>query len=126
MSDLVDVSEVYQLADDMADAVPVVREVTQVVNRAAVNVKRDWQANARASAGKHGRLYPSTISYDLRPAGLDIEAEVGPTGGGQADLAPVLEYGSPTSPPHRDGNRAADSELPRFVQALADIEVLPP
>lgn len=121
----VDVTELDALARQLADPVPVLRQVRDVVARGALNVKRDWQANARATSGRHARLYPHTVDYDLRASETAIEAEIGPSGGGQADLAPVLEYGSPTSPPHRDGARAADAELPRFVDALARIEPLP-
>lgn len=122
---MIDVSELEELARQLADPVPVLRQTRDIVNRGALNVKRDWQTNARATAGRHARLYPHTVDYDVRASGTSIEAEIGPSGGGQADLAPVLEYGSPTSPPHRDGNRAADAELPRFVQAMGQIEPLP-
>lgn len=122
----VDITELLRLEHDLDDVVPVIRAVRQVVSHAGYNVKMDAIGFAEASSGKHARHYPRTISYDLRADGTAIEAEIGPSGAGQAELAPVLEYGSPTSPPHRDLGRAADLEEPRFIDALAEIEVLPP
>lgn len=123
---MIDASELRALAVDIGASQPrYVREVTRVVTKGALNVKNGWRANATASSGAHARHYPRTIDYDVRPLGLLVEAEIGPSGGGQADLAPVLEYGSPTSPPHRDGGRSADREEPRFFAALQAIPVLP-
>ncbi|MEU5664758.1 hypothetical protein [Streptomyces longwoodensis] len=113
-----DMSDVRRLERHLARSIPRIRrEARQVVARGAINVKRDWRANARASGRKHaGRLYPSTVGYDLAAYGPDIwAATIGPDKGGpQGPLGAILEYGSVKNPPHNDGGRALAAELPRF------------
>lgn len=89
-----------------------------VVKRGAVNIKREWRANARASAGKHGRRYPSAVSFELnRTTAMGAVATIGPELGAQGSLG-FLETGSVNNPPHNDGKRALDAELPRFEEEL--------
>jgi hypothetical protein len=113
-----DMRDVRRLERHLARSIPRIRrEARRVVVRGAINVKKDWRANARASGRKHaGRLYPSTVGYDIAAYGTDIwAATIGPDKGGpQGPLGAILEYGSVHNPPHRDGGRALDAELPRF------------
>ncbi|WP_226962640.1 hypothetical protein [Streptomyces sp. C8S0] len=60
------------------NAVRAQAQAVAVVNRGALNVKRGWQANARATAGRHARLYPASVSYDMRPHPGGASAEIGP------------------------------------------------
>ncbi|MGW4803002.1 hypothetical protein [Kitasatospora sp. NPDC004272] len=96
------------------------RRAEQVVARGALNVKNAWRANAAATAGRHARLYPLSISYDItvRP-GHGTSAEIGPDKAGpQGALGNLLEFGSARNPPHNDGGRALLAEAPRFAAAV--------
>lgn len=123
MEDPFDMGDVRRLQAHLARSIPIVRrEARQVVNRGALNVKRDWARNARQSSGRHAPAYPASISYDLLSVGPDItDARIGPDKGApQGALGNLLEYGSVHNPPHNDGGRALAAELPRF-EAQMDI-----
>lgn len=100
------------------------REGRAVVTKGALNIKNDWRANATSSAGRHARLYPASIGYDIAEGPGLIEAVVGPDKAkAQGPLGNLLEFGSVHNPPHNDGGRALDAEEPRFaaaVEAVAD------
>ncbi|MGW6913711.1 hypothetical protein ACWGB8_07815 [Kitasatospora sp. NPDC054939] len=99
------------------------RASRQVVSRGALNVKRDWAANARATAGRYAPHYPRSIGYDLvsLPGG-GTGAVIGPDKGAtQGALGNLLEYGSSKNPPHNDGGRALMAEEPRFAAAVAQL-----
>lgn len=99
------------------------KEVTQVVARGALNIKKDAQARARR-IGRHARRYPYSIGYDLRQGLRGPVAEIGPeVGRGQGSLGSILENGSPTSPPHPHMLPAGQAEAPRFERALEDLAV---
>lgn len=84
---------------------------------------KTWAENARLTAGEHGRHYPDSIDMDLAIS-TDIVVEVGPNPskpqGGMS-----FEEGSVNQPPHLDGQRAADREIPlidkRIDVALAHL-----
>lgn len=117
-----DMSDVRRLERHLARAIPQMRRDTRAVTmRGAVNIKRDWRSNARASAPKHAPHYPRTISFDIAAYGPDLYlATIGPDkGGAQGALGNLLEYGSVKNPPHRDGGRALDAEEPRFEAQMA-------
>jgi hypothetical protein len=118
-----DVGELLTLASAIAaSGARLEVEGRAVVSRGALNVKNDWRANAAATAGRHARLYPSSISYDIAGAAGIIEAEIGPDKARpQGPLGNLLEFGSINNPPHNDGGKALDAEEPRFV---AQAEVL--
>ncbi|MER6531158.1 hypothetical protein [Streptomyces sp. NPDC001508] len=119
-------SDVRRLERHLARSIPRLRRDARAVTmRGAVNIKRDWRANARQTAGKHGRLYPRSIGFDFAAYGPDIwMAVIGPDKvGPQGALGNLLEYGSVHNPPHNDGGRALAAELPRFeaqIQLLAE------
>jgi hypothetical protein len=122
MSARFDMSDVRRLERHLARAIPRARrDARAVVRRGAVNIKRDWRANARSSAPKHAPSYPRSISFDVNSYGPDIVmAIIGPDKGGpQGALGNLLEYGSVKNPPHRDGGRALDIEEPRFDAQMA-------
>jgi hypothetical protein len=117
-----DMGDVRRLERHLARAIPRARRDTRsVIVRGAVNIKKDWRANARASAPKHAPAYPRTIGFDVSAYGRDIFiATIGPDKGGpQGALGNLLEYGSVHNAPHRDGGRALDTEQPRFEAQLA-------
>jgi hypothetical protein len=120
----IDVSELLRVASSLAaNTASLEAEARAVVSRGALNIKRDWQANATATAGRHARLYPRSISYDVTSGAGFIEAEIGPDKGkAQGPLGNLLEFGSVHNAPHNDGGRALAAEEPRFaaqVEALA-------
>ncbi|MEU3255859.1 hypothetical protein [Streptomyces sp. NPDC006997] len=117
-----DMSDVRRLQRHLARSIPVVRRDARAVTmRGAVNIKRDWQQNARQTAPRHAPLYPGSIGFDLAGFGPDLwMAIIGPDKGGpQGALGNLLEYGSVKNPPHNDGGRALAEELPRFEAQLA-------
>lgn len=119
-----DTSGLDALSGDLAAAArAVVAGCRQVVSRGALNVKRDWANNARASSGRHAPAYPSSIGYDLTPApGGGTGAVIGPDKAArQGALGNLLEFGSVKNPPHNDGGRALAAEEPRFVAAVQDL-----
>lgn len=75
-----------------------------------------WRANATETAGRHGKHYPKSITTDLLLA-TNIVVEVGPDPnlpqGGMS-----FEYGSRNQPPHLDGQRAADAEIPKIDKRI--------
>lgn len=117
-----DMRDVRRLERHLARSIPRIRrEARGIVARGAVNVKRDWRSNARASGRKHaGRLYPNTVGYDLAAYGPDLwAATIGPDKAGpQGPLGAILEYGSVHNPPHNDGGRALAAEMPQFVAQM--------
>lgn len=110
-----------RLGDDLLGAPRgAAKAARQVVSRGALNVKRGWAENARASAGQHAPLYPQSIRYEL----LDdkLAAEIGPDKSKpQGALGNLIEYGSANNPPHNDGGRALDAEAPVMEKYLADL-----
>lgn len=117
-----DMSDVRRLERHLARSIPRVRRDTRaVVRKGAVNIKNDWRKNARATARKHGRHYPRTVSFDYAAYGPDLfMAVIGPDKDGmQGPLGAILEYGSVKNPPHNDGGRALATELPRFEAQMA-------
>lgn len=103
------------------------QEMTRVVTRGALNVKNGWRDNATASAGRHARHYPKSISYDVHPIPGGAHAEIGPDKGRvQGALGNLLEFGSVHNPPHNDGGRALAAEDPRFVAAVAQLTLRMP
>lgn len=112
-----------KLAADLqgvALATPV--KLAGVVSRGALNVKKDWQSNARASSGRHAALYPNSIGYDVTVGPLSVSAEIGPDKDKpQGALGNLLEFGSPTSAPHLDGQRALDVEQKRFIRHITEL-----
>ncbi|MEV5138429.1 hypothetical protein AB0K71_05725 [Streptomyces syringium] len=116
-----DVRELRQLAvaltRNMERAAP---EMRGIVARGALNVKNDWRANAVATAGRHARAYPYSVSYDILPIPGGATAEIGPDKGRkQGPLGNLLEYGTVNNPPHNDGGRALLAEEPRFAAQVA-------
>lgn len=99
------------------------RQVEAVAKRGAVNIKKDWRANASESAGAHAGAYPYSITFDDPVRTMQaVSVEIGPDKDKrQGALGNLLEYGSVHNPPHNDGLRAAEKERPRFERALADV-----
>lgn len=116
-----DARELFQLATAFERNIPQAEtQMAAIVTRGALNVKSGWRDNAIATAGRHARAYPYSISYDVTPIPGGARAEIGPDKGRkQGALGNLLEYGSSKNPPHNDGGRALLAEAPRFAAQVA-------
>jgi hypothetical protein len=95
------------------------RQAQQVVSRGALNIKRDWAANARASSGRYAPHYPGAIGYDLLTTPAGTSAVIGPDKDRrQGPLGNILEFGTSRQGGHNDGGRALAVEEPRFLAAV--------
>lgn len=115
------------MADPLYDLVRDLREAADgatgaahdVVKRGAINVKRDWRANVKRSAGRHARAYPYSIGFDITRSPVVVMAEIGPDKAArQGPLGNLIEFGSVNNPPHNDGGRALRAEEPKFLKAM--------
>lgn len=115
-----DTREVGKLAADIEKApVSSLRRLQRVVDHDASELTDLAKANARRSAGKHGKWYPGSIGYDLTDG--DLTAVIGPDVNdpkGQGGMS--FEYGSRNQKPHLDLNRAMDVIGPKFERDVID------
>jgi hypothetical protein len=112
-----DASQLEGLAAELgrigARSVPV---MTSVFQQGADDLVTAWAANARQTSGVHGKHYPDSIDAERRVS-TNITFEVGPNPAKpQGSMA--FETGSAKQPPHPDGQRAADVELPKIDRAI--------
>ncbi|PRY56441.1 hypothetical protein [Glycomyces artemisiae] len=96
------------------------REGLAVGEKGALNIKQDW---AKTWSGHpYFPALPRAVSYDRRAQGADAEWEIGPDKDRpQGALGNIIEYGTVNNGPIPGGLPALDREVPRFVQALADL-----
>lgn len=100
-------------------------DVRAVLKKGAVNVKKTWIANAKASSGEHASAYPYSVTFDEPEGGVGFGAgtlviEIGPDPTRkQGIFGWLLEYGSVHNGPHNDGARAAEAEAPNLAEHLA-------
>lgn len=115
----VDVSEMLALAADLdRRGTNIQRGVYPMVRDHAQQLREEWRANAAATAGTHGRLYPASITAEARVVFGAAEWEIGPeTSLPQGRMGRGFEFGSVNQPPHLDGARATAAIEPRFVAA---------
>lgn len=117
-----DTRELYQLANAMAwNTAQAETDMVAIVTRGALNVKNAWRAAAQSTAGRHARLYPYSINYDVHRIPGGASAEIGADKGKpQGPLGNILEYGTSRQAGHNDGGRALLAEHPRFeAQVIA-------
>lgn len=116
-----DLRELLQLATAFERNIPEAdTQMAAIVTRGALNVKNGWRDNATATAGRHARAYPYSVSFDVKPIPGGAQAEIGPDKGRrQGPLGNLLEFGSSKNPPHNDGGRALLAEAPRFAAQVA-------
>lgn len=115
--------EVSALIDSISRASRVpARDAAAVVDRGALNIKRD--AAQRIKGLAHARAYPRAITYDSWAGLKGPVAEIGPDKTRpQGALGNLLEYGSVNNPPHPHMRPAADAEEPRFAKAIEELAV---
>lgn len=115
-----DVSELQRLAADLeAAGAALAEKVRPVVQRGALNIKTQMQAEL--SESRHFKGITSSVTYDTVVSPTGIEAQVGPDKNRGGALANVAYFGTSrgggTVP---DPQGALDAETPRFLKALGD------
>lgn len=95
-------------------------DLSKVVERGALNVKRGAQERVRAgSRGRYLPHYPKAIGYDMLGK---LEAEVGPDASKlQGGMGRGVEFGSVHTGPLAHMLPAADEEEPRFGDQIGGI-----
>lgn len=90
---------------------------SRIIRRGALNIKKG--AQRRVPQSHTLPYYARSISYDSGEEGLTAWAEIGPDKRRrQGPLGNLIEYGSPTSPPHPHMGPAGDEEEPKFAEQL--------
>jgi hypothetical protein len=116
--------DIGDLADDMASIVRRVRPDMRGVVKDGIRVGRDLaRANAKRTAGAHGKHYPKAITAEMTSGlglfGNTISGEYGPDPalpqGGMS-----FEHGSRNQPPHNDLAKSADVVGPSFLRSVDD------
>lgn len=100
-----------------------VPEVRKVVERGALNVKKDAQQRFQAqSSGTYLPHYAASITYEMTGP---LEAEVGPerTGHKQGQMGRGIEFGSSNKGPMPHMIPAADAEEPKLADQVGDAAV---
>ena len=119
----IDVSEVREFVAEMQEIpAQLTRHVRPVVEKGALNIKNQLQAEARQS--RYFRIAPA-ITYDITSSAEGVEAEIGPDKSriATAKLANIAYFGGAhggggTLP---DPQLALDAEEPKFLKALEDL-----
>lgn len=115
--------EIFDLARDMGTAPrSVASGLFDAFKGAGEGFRDDWQHNARATSGEHGKHYPNSITSEVRLGALtSVTVETGPESGRpQGGMGPGFEFGSRNQPPHLDGLQAmplAERRLERLSDA---------
>jgi len=116
-----DATELVKLAADLRRAPDAVVPATRaVVQRGALQIKRDWQS--RWQGLSHLPMLGNSITFDTTVGRDTIEAEIGADKGRpQGALANVVEFGTPNNAPQPAGGPALAQEAPRFEKALSEL-----
>ena len=115
--------EIFDLARDFGAApAAVAKGLFEAYRGAGEGFRDDWQHNARATSGTHGKHYPASITTEMVIAGLtSITVETGPDRGmKQGAMGRGFEFGSRNQPPHLDGLQAmplAEKRLDKLADA---------
>lgn len=106
-------------AEITAAGVAVQLGVRAVVQKGALNVKTDWQADLAESRSFKGVKHTPTFDTNISPTGVD--AEIGPrTSGRQAgDLVSIAHFGGARGGGGvPDPQKHLDAEAPKFEAAM--------
>lgn len=101
-----------------------VRDMKKTVRQAAIVGNTVAKDNARRTAGKHGKHYPKSFTWETASfygfGGGEFVAIYGPDAarpqGGMS-----FEHGSRNQPPHLDLNKSADLIGPSFAQEVRQL-----
>lgn len=118
MPNFVYVEGVDRLVADLDKAISTaIPEITAVLSKGALNIKKDWQG--RWKGLKHAPATPYSIGYDIAVTPGAITATIGPDKNKrQGALGNLLEFGSLNNAPRPGGSPALDAEAPKFEAAL--------
>lgn len=86
------------------------KAMVEVFQEGGDTLANAWAHNARQTSGVHGKYYPNSIDWEMQLS-TNIVIEVGPNPD-KPQGRMSFENGSVNQPPHLDGQRAADYELP--------------
>lgn len=101
------------------DAEEIARRAYPLVKEYAKKVEKEWRANARRTARRHGRHYPNSITSEQIFNASGPEWEIGPDSAKkQGSMGRGFEFGSVKQPPHLDGARATQAIEPEFNAAV--------
>lgn len=117
----IDTSALDDFARELdAKAIVLAEQVRPVVNKGALNVKNQMQADMRRS--RHFKA-ARWITYDIETGAEGITAEIGPVKAGAGNLAHIAYFGGRNGGGGtvRDPEEAMKEEEPRFMSALDDI-----
>jgi hypothetical protein len=115
-----DASEVYKLAADLSKVgAKATLALRPVMAQAGEAFAKEWQANATATSGEHGKFYPASISSELIFDAGGISVDTGPDSSmKQGGMGKGFEFGSVNQPPHLDGTRAMTAMEPRVESII--------
>ena len=102
--------------------------LTKATKDAGTDMRDTWRANAKRTAGKHGKWYPGDIQATTT-SGVDFAESTIEPRAGRRQAAMSFEYGSRKQPPHLDAAKAfpavdekwrtaCDEALDRALEAL--------
>ncbi len=114
-----DGAELRRLAADMgAAAVKSGPAVAAAVKSGGKLIETAWRANARVTAGSHGRHYPNSIKSNMSGTNAaSVQVTIAPDPGmPQGGMS--FEFGSSRQPPHLDGARALEATLPAVMSLV--------
>lgn len=115
-----DAREFTALAHDLANAGEDVQDkVRPIIQRGALNIKRDLQAEA--AGRKHAPGLAAAITYDTDETASGVEAEIGPREGGAGSLAFYYFGNSKVGPQLPDPKGALDRESVNVEKYLGDL-----
>lgn len=123
MTYTVDATALAELAGDLVAGVDQVdTEAEQIVERGALNVRRDARRRIREQiTGTYLPHYPQAITYDTESDTGGVEALIGPEVDRlQGGMGAGVEYGSARTGPLPHLLPAFEEELPRTLRHLAD------
>lgn len=99
------------------------QEAKHVVEKGALNVKKDWRE--RWLGHSHIPELPWAVTYDIvADEETVISYEIGPDKAKpQGPLGNIIEFGTLNNAPIPGGMPALEAEEPRFTRAVADLGV---
>lgn len=119
-----DLTDVRTLSTDLGKiADSVVPEARKVIQRGALNIKKDMQREAQGV--EHAPALPGDISYETHEQRGGIVAEIGPTRGDVGSLALLYFGNSKAAPRLPDPVHALEREAPKTADWLAKVMDLP-
>lgn len=118
---MIEQSELRQLIVDLDRAQSrAVTEVRGVVERGAVNIKKDWAQ--RWSGHRRYTALPRAVTYDVAYGLGSVSAQIGPDKNlPQGALGNIIEFGTVHNAPNPGGGPALQTETPKFEKALGQL-----